>query len=213
MSGSLPNVMNSMTQPINEASQPHHCAGETRSDLRQRLLRLRQSTQQVQRDEWDKKIAEQVLLWCKANTPTTLGLFAPIRGEPDLWQIYPHLHALGMRLSLPIVRDKRLQSAQPLEFLQWQPGEKMTRDAYNIPVPQDQRTCQPDVFLIPCVGFNAKAYRLGYGGGYYDRTLAAAPNAIALGVAYQLNFCEFCEEHYDRPMTQILTEQGRFLAQ
>ena len=205
--------MNSMTQPINESSQLHQCPGETRSDLRQRLLRLRQSTPQGLRDEWDKKIAEQVLLWCKANSPTTLGLFAPIRGEPDLWHIYPQLHALGIHLSLPIVRDKHLQSAQPLEFLQWQPGEKLTRDAHNIPVPLDQRHSQPDVFLIPCVGFNAKAYRLGYGGGYYDRTLAAATNVLALGVAYQLNFCAFSEEHYDRPMTQILTEQGRFLAQ
>ena len=204
--------MNSMTQPINEASQPHQCLGEPRGDLRQRLLRLRESTPQALRDEWNAKIAEQVLLWCKMNSPATLGLYAPIRGEPDLWHICPQLHALGIQLSLPIVRDKRLQSVQALEFLQWRPGEELARDAHNIPVPLDQRPIQPDIFLIPCVGFNAKAYRLGYGGGYYDRTLAAAPHAYAIGIAYQLNFCEFSEEHQDRPMTQILTEQGRFLA-
>lgn len=203
--------MNSMTQPPKPASQlaqqadtnPAHRLKTQRIELRQRLLQERRAITEANRAEWDQSIRDQIAEWCEFHLPTTLGIYWPIQAEPDLLALYPALHQMGIQLSLPYAATPD----QPLQFLSWQPGAAMTLDQYRIAIPQ-QRTIvsMPQVLLIPCVGFNADRFRLGYGGGFYDRTLAAWPECIALGIAYQQALSVFTVDAHDIAMHQIITE-------
>lgn len=87
----------------------------------------------------------------------------------------------------------------------------MREGRYGIPVPDGTAAVTPDALLIPCVGFSAEKFRLGYGGGFYDRTLAALPGKpVAIGIGYE--GCRIVLEPaaHDIPMDWIVTENGRF---
>jgi 5-formyltetrahydrofolate cyclo-ligase len=100
-----------------------------------------------------------------------VGFYWPLRGEYDPRPLAGALHQTGVRLALPVVVDK----SQPLIFRLWWPGVAMSKDACNIPVPAEGKAVQPEALLVPLVGFDRDNYRLGYGGGFYDRTIAATP--------------------------------------
>lgn len=112
-----------------------------------------------------------------------LALYWPIRGEVPLGSLPQRWVEAGARLALPVVDGP----ARPLRFVAWRPGDPMTPGAHGIPRPLADESLRPTVVLVPCLGFDARGYRLGYGGGYYDRTLAAlqadgqpAPRTIGL---------------------------------
>lgn len=189
-----------MTQPSPSVKPPP----QTRADLRKNLLDQRRSAAATQRQLWDGKISARLLEWCRQQKPVSLGVFWPIQAEPDVRACYPKLQELGIQLALPLVQNK----AQALIFLAWAPGDNMSADEYGIPVPaQRQHIIQPSALLIPCVGFNSSNYRLGYGGGYYDRTLAIAPCPLAIGIAYHQGQAEFSAQEHDIPMNLIITEK------
>ena len=189
-----------MTQPPPSAKLPI----QTRAQLRKTLLDQRRATVAEQRQQWDEIIASRVMEWCQQQKPVSLGVFWPIQAEPDLLGCYTQLQKLGIQLALPLVQNK----AQALIFLSWEPGDRMTVDEYAIPVPaQRERIIKPAALLIPCVGFDMRNYRLGYGGGYYDRTLAITPRPFALGIAYQQGQAHFTNEEHDLPMDLIITEK------
>ena len=178
----------------------------SRPALRKNLLALRRNTASTMRQQWDQAIADHLLRWCNLHRPASLGLFWPIQAEPDLREIYPQLQKMGIQLALPLVQAKQ----QPLLFLEWQSGDAMDTDEYGIPVPQQrERSLIPQVLLIPCVGFNSEKFRMGYGGGYYDRTLAKQPRPLALGIAYAQAQADFAAEAHDIAMDEILTENGK----
>ncbi len=113
---------------------------------------------------------------------TALAVYWPIRGEPDLRTWMADAHAAGVQVLLPVVVTKDA----PLEFHCWSPGCSMTRGLWNIPVPADGAAATPDVVVSPLVGADAHLFRLGNGGGYYDRTLAnldPVPRVIGVGFA------------------------------
>lgn len=194
-----------MTQPTSSAHPPPLVTAGSRTELRKFLLQQRGAIDPLRRQAWDARIAQRVLAWCRQHQLTSLGVYWPIQGEPDLLDCYQQLSELGLQLALPLVSGKH----RPLHFLAWQPGDAMTTDEYGIPVPaQRERRLNPAALLIPCVGFNAQGYRLGYGGGYYDCTLALAPRPLALGVAYQLLRAEFAPGAHDIALDSILTEEG-----
>ena len=104
----------------------------------------------------------------------------PWRGEPDLRAWLALVHARGGRCALPVVTARN----EPLTFRHWQPGDRMARGSHGIPEPVHGEAVVPDVVVAPVVGFDDSGYRLGYGGGFYDRTLAhlsARPRAIGVG--------------------------------
>jgi 5-formyltetrahydrofolate cyclo-ligase len=188
-----------MTQPPPSVKPPP----TSRASLRKILLDQRRDTETTLRQQWDKQITERLVDWCRQTHPASLGVFWPIQAEPDLRSCYPQLHEMGIQLALPVVINK----AEPLIFLQWTPGDLMCQDDYGIPVPaQRERVIQPLALVIPCVGFNADRYRLGYGGGYYDRTLAMLPRPLAIGIAYRQGQSEFAAEAHDVAMDHIFTE-------
>jgi 5-formyltetrahydrofolate cyclo-ligase len=104
---------------------------------------------------------------------------------------------------LPVV----VQPGAPVEFWSWTEGAPMRRGIWNIPIPEERVLLQPGLLLVPLVGFDAAGYRLGYGGGYYDRTLAAArqrPHCVGLGYA-DSHLDSIYPQPHDIPMHKIVT--------
>ncbi len=111
-----------------------------------------------------------------------VAAYWPFRGEPDLrsWSI--RVIGRGGRIALPVV----IRKGWPLEFRIWAPGDPLERGVWNILVPARGPAVEPDIVVAPVVGFDAAGYRLGYGGGFYDRTLGAMRRKpLALGVGYE----------------------------
>lgn len=199
--------------PCGDAAQPapiaHNCAsGQTvdKAALRRALLGTRAAIVAAQKTAWDAAIGARVLAWWErdlASAHSMLGVYWPLRGEPDLAEAYAALAARGVRLALPVV----LERDAALGFAEWVPGEALLRDAMGVAVPAQLRmVARPGALLIPCVGFNGERFRLGYGGGYYDRTLAPAPRPVTAGVAYQCLAADFASAPHDVALDRVLTE-------
>jgi 5,10-methenyltetrahydrofolate synthetase len=107
---------------------------------------------------------------------------------------------------LPVVGGK----GEPMSFRRWTDATPMTTDRYGIPYPSVGAAIVPALLLIPCNGFDARGYRLGYGAGHYDRTLAALqPTPVAVGVAIEDGRLDDLRPHeHDLPMNWIVTEAG-----
>jgi 5-formyltetrahydrofolate cyclo-ligase len=135
-----------------------------------------------------------------------VALYWPFRGEPDLRGWAEMVRARGGHIALPVVIAK----ATPLVFRQWRPGEKLEKGVWNIPVPADGEPVLPDIVVSPVVGFDGGSYRLGYGGGFYDRTLASLPRKprAIVGVGYELQrIPTIYPQPHDIPMDVVLTER------
>jgi 5-formyltetrahydrofolate cyclo-ligase len=134
-----------------------------------------------------------------------LGFYWPIRGELDLRGFAQRHIEAGGAAALPVV----VASNAPVEFWEWHPGTSMQRGAWNIPVPAERHPLVPDALLIPLVGYDAAGYRLGYGGGYYDRTLAGlTPRPLCIGVGYDdAALATIYPQPHDVPMDLIVTER------
>ena len=133
-----------------------------------------------------------------------LGLYWPIRGEIDLRELARRHVASGGIVALPVV----VKSAAPVEFWHWQPGVPMREGLWNIPVPAERKVVAPTVLIVPLVGFDRSKFRLGYGGGFYDRTLAAAePRPHTIGVAFaDAELPTIYPQPHDIPMNAIVTD-------
>ncbi len=190
-----------MTQPKNSAHKLSIETAQSRPELRKLLRKKRQEITAEQKQVLDEEIGRQLLAWCLQNQPASLGVYWPIQAEPDLRTYYRELQASGLRLALPLVAGKDMA----LSFLDWQAGDAMVIDSYGIAIPAHGRlVSQPPVLIIPCLGWNAAGYRLGYGGGFYDRTLAASPRPVAIGIAYACTEAEFASEPHDIAMDFII---------
>lgn len=149
---------------------------------------------------------------CQVMEPSpgmTIAAYWPIRGEPDLRPWMETAHAAGATVLLPMVIDED----SPLEFRTWSPGCRMTRGLWNILVPADGESAQPDIVIAPLVGVDEALYRLGNGGGYYDRTLAhLVPRPRVIGVGFA--GCRVPTIHpmpWDVPMDEVLLSDGSYL--
>ena len=153
-------------------------------------------------------------IWLVGRTDTMIGAYWPIKGEFDP---LPALHRWKedgelleqpqrRRIGLPVVDREK----STLQFHAWYPGCPMEEDAYNIPKPKDTEVIVPTLLFVPCVGYGAGGYRLGYGGGFYDRTLAALqPKPFTVGLGFAQGFLPDLEpEAHDVPLDAILNENG-----
>jgi 5-formyltetrahydrofolate cyclo-ligase len=151
-----------------------------------------------------RAIAEQIYGVLATRPGITVGAYWPFQGEFDPRLLINRLIAEGRRAALPAVVDKK----GPLEYRHWRPGEPLVAGVWDIPVPEKREIAVPDAVLAPLVGFDRQCYRLGYGGGYFDRTLAAlAPRPLAIGVGFELSAIEtIYPQAFDIPMDLIVTE-------
>ncbi len=142
-----------------------------RRSERSRLIEARLKVPVADRQQAGVQIAARVGQYCQEagllKSRTIVSWYWPMRGEPDLRPLLGTLHEAGHIAVLPVVVEKNA----PLAFRRWYPGAAMEKGFWNIPVPADPETFTPQVLLAPVVGFDRQCYRLGYGGGYFDRTL------------------------------------------
>lgn len=174
--------------------------------LRKALKAARGAVEPAIKVQWDAHIGAQVLAWWRLRQVGGLGVYWPLAGEPDLRAAYGELAKAGVQLSLPVVMERDT----PLSFVAWTPGERMIPDQMGIQVPADLRFIErPPALLVPCLGFNEENYRLGYGGGYYDRTLETVPRPQTLGIAYSNQLAVFSHAPHDVPLDVVVTEATR----
>lgn len=180
---------------------------QNKSELRQLLLTARNAIPAEQRLLWDQQLVEKIMAWWSVLRVKTIGVYWPMRGEPDLQTAYATLTELGVQLALPVV----VSDDAPLKFYAWAAGDPVIKDRYGAAVPTAQHIeLQPQALLIPCVGFNQQRFRLGYGGGFYDRTLASVPRPHTIGVAYANAATTFAADPYDVALDMVVTPSATF---
>lgn len=150
---------------------------------------------------------ESVLAARNIGQDVILSGYWPIKGESDLRPLLSRLHQSGVIIALPVVETR----VAPLVFRRWTPTTRMIRGDWNIPVPPpDAERLSPDIALAPCLGWDARCFRLGWGGGYFDRTLAALhPLPYTIGIALSAAVLNtIYPQPHDVPLDVIVTEQS-----
>ncbi len=174
-----------------------------RTLVREELIRRRMALSPDVRRTLSESACTRLVQAVDLSAYRVLGICWPIRGEFDVRSIAKEHIASGGLVALPVV----VQRAAPVEFWRWNPGASMQRGIWNIPIPKEREVLMPDAVIVPLVGFDEHRFRLGYGGGYFDRTLAAAaprPYAIGLGYADAVLPTIYPQAH-DIPMDLIVT--------
>ena len=177
-----------------------------KATLRKQLQAERQAM--VDRHQRAVHLQEVLRVWLVARQEQTIGAYWSIKGEFDaLPALFRWSEAESVRrIGLPVINRETKQ----LRFHVWYTGCPMEEDAYGIPKPKDTEAFEPRLLLVPCVGFGPKGVRLGYGGGFYDRTLAAlTPRPYTVGVGYSHGFIPWLDgEPHDIPLDAMLTDDG-----
>lgn len=184
----------------------------TRTELRQRLLQARR--------EWaNSPAAAQAQAALQARVmdvlahlePDCLGLYWPMQGEFNPTALASTVRSeWGCQLALPFARKTPVD----MHFRTWDGQEPDVRDECNIPS-SSGKPVRPDVVLVPCVGFTPEGWRLGYGGGYFDRFMQAHPEVTAIGTAWELgklDQADLVPQPHDIPLMLVLTESNSWSA-
>ena len=180
-----------------------------RATLRQKLLAARLAL--PDRHERSVELQRVLRVWLVGRRETTIGAYWPIKGEFDA---LPALYrwsegapdGVTRRIGLPVVD----RETERLRFHTWYPGCPMENDAYDIPKPKDTAEFEPQLLIVSCVGFGPAGLRLGYGGGFVDKTLAAlTPRPYTVGIGFAHGFLPLLKASpEDVPLDAILTEEG-----
>jgi len=144
--------------------------------------------------------------------PQIIAAYWPLADEPDLIPLLGQWAEAGLTVALPVVTERQA----PLGFRVWTPTARMQAGAYGIAEPQGSHTVTPDVLLVPTLGYTDRADRLGYGGGYYDRTLAALREQghthTAIGIAWTCGRIPredaYRPARHDARLDAVLTPEG-----
>lgn len=181
-----------------------------RKSLRVERIAARESAPEESRKTWNAAIDERLQEGFRLPEETVVGYCWPFKGEFDARFVVRHWRDAGATAALPAVVDPK----GPLEFRKWWPGAPMKPGVYGIPVPEGTEVVVPDVAIVPMNAFDGCGYRLGYGGGYFDRTLAACGRRmIAIGVAYEmLGLATIHPQPHDVPMDFVVTEGAVYAA-
>jgi 5,10-methenyltetrahydrofolate synthetase len=181
-----------------------------RKEQRAELIARRTGTPADQRVGWNSNITERLVGGFEIPPESIVGFCWPYKGEFDARFAVKRWRDQGALAALPEV----VQNKAPLQFRLWRPGVAMRAGVYEIPVPDGTAIVEPDIAVVPMNGFDARGYRLGYGGGFFDRTLAALERRIvAIGVAYEtLRMETIHPQPYDIPMDFVVTEAGIYAA-
>lgn len=176
-----------------------------RKTERDRLIADRLVTNAEYRQITSEKIASALDTYIGNLEGLTISTYWPFCGEPDLRPWMDSVTRRGGQCALPIV----IERGHPLIFRRWQAGDPLVGGVWNIPVPTEGPAISPHIVIAPVVGFDPQCYRLGYGGGFFDRTLAAMgakPRVGGVGYGSALIPTIHLQPH-DIPMNVVITEQ------
>ncbi|WP_217570624.1 5-formyltetrahydrofolate cyclo-ligase [Mesorhizobium sp. GbtcB19] len=171
---------------------------------RERLINARLAVSADARSAMSARIANGLDALIGDIAGRMVSLYWPFRGEPDLRGWMASINERGGRTALPVVIEK----AHPLVFRAYRPGDRLEKGVWNIPIPAEGDPVLPDIVISPIVGIDPGKYRLGYGGGFFDRTLAAMPfRPLVIGVGYELQrIATIYPQPHDIPMSEVMTE-------
>ena len=181
-----------------------------RKTRRQELIAARAAFDAAQRHAWNERITAALESGFEVPAGAVVGFCWPHKGEFDARFAVRRWREVGATAALPAVVDKK----GPLQFRKWWPGAPMRKEVYDIPVPDGTEVLAPDIAIVPMNGFDGRGYRLGYGGGYFDRTLAAlGRRVLAVGVTFEaLRLETIFPQTHDIPMDFVVTEAGVYRA-
>lgn len=182
---------------------PHsfsHALAEAKREARQRALAARAGCD----PDCGSRLAERVLAECPPPVGAVVSGFWPLGDEIDIRPLLLALLERGHEIVLPVTPPR----GQPLGFRLWRPGDPMEAERFGTMRPTGpERT--PDFLLVPLLAFDRRGHRLGYGAGYYDRTLAALPSAGRLGCAYAAQEMDVVPAGpHDVRLPAVATERG-----
>ena len=180
-----------------------------RAALRTKLIAARLAL--TDRLERAVQLQSALRVWLVGRRENTIGAYWPIKGEFDpLPALYRWTEGapddVTRRIGLPVAD----RATGQLRFHVWYPGCPMEHDAYDIPKPKDTEEFAPQILVVPCLGFGPGGVRLGYGGGFFDRTLASLnPRPVTVGVSFTHGFLPLLRSSpQDLPLDAMLTEDG-----
>jgi 5-formyltetrahydrofolate cyclo-ligase len=177
-----------------------------RRETRARLIAARLTMSDELRRRLDAEIEQALRSLIEISAGGVVGLYWPVKGEFDPRPLAGHLLQRGRSIALPAI----IARGGTLEYRLWRPEMEMEAGIYGIPTPKLRHVLRPDIILVPLVGFDAMNCRLGYGGGYFDRTLADLfPRPKTIGVGYEASrLASVFPQAHDIPMDVIVTEIG-----
>lgn len=183
-------------------------AARWRTETRKALVAARLRVPEATREAWSAAIEKHLPRALPEVAGRVIGFCWPFRGEPDVRGAVRRFIAQGARAALPVV----VAPAAPLAFRQWDESTALVAGAFDIPVPGDTAEVLPDVLLLPANGFDAAGFRLGYGAGFFDRTLASMePRPRVVGIAYEMaRIPTTWPQSHDQQMDVVVTEAGIF---
>jgi 5-formyltetrahydrofolate cyclo-ligase len=165
--------------PASQAIRPKRYVDPVRAQWRRDLRAARDRL--TDRTEREARLLARIEQWLNTMDVSRIGFFWPTRGEPDLSTLVERwLHAAPERVAaLPVIEGEFLR------FAPWSPGVALISGQFDVQIPPTEERIDPQLLLIPCVGIDRMRYRLGYGGGYYDRTLPQmSPRPLTAGVGF-----------------------------
>jgi 5,10-methenyltetrahydrofolate synthetase len=173
---------------------------------RARLIAARETLDAATLDSWRRAIDAHLERGFPGLARSRLAFCWPIRNEYDARHLARRLREAGAVTALPVVVAPR----SPLAFREWHPGVELAKGPLGIPYPVGSPQVAPRAVLLPMNGWDAHGYRLGYGGGFFDRTLAALQEKpLVIGVAYEQARMETIHaQSWDVPMDYVVTERG-----
>jgi 5-formyltetrahydrofolate cyclo-ligase len=179
-----------------------------RKAQRTALMAARQAMGPTEHRQASRAILDRVTAEFPDLGTRLVGFYWPIRRELDPLPLVRRLVAAGGAAALPMV----VGLGRPLEFRRWTPDAKMAVGVYDIPYPAEGPAVAPQALLVPLLGFDAAGFRLGYGAGYYDRTIASfAEKPLLIGVGFELGrLATIFPQPHDIPMDAVVTERGLF---
>lgn len=175
---------------------------------RRPLIDLRETLPTAARHQAEQQIHKQLLALLQPMPAGVISFYMPIHGELNCQPLIEDLLARDWQATLPKIIAKQ----QALQFRQWTPEAEMQPEIWQIPVPQNTPELTPNVLLIPLVGFDQQLHRLGNGGGFYDRSLAAIhPQPLAIGIGLEsLRIADIQPQAHDIAMDYVITEQATY---
>ena len=173
---------------------------------RERLVAARVALAPELLDTWRRRIDAYLGRSFPGLARCRVAFCWPIKGEYDARHLARTLRERGALTALPVV----VAPKTPLIFREWHPGIRLAKGVLDIPYPADSAEVTPDAVLLPMNGWDAKGYRLGYGGGFFDRTLAALQKKpLTVGLSYEQARLETIHpQPWDIPMDYVVTERG-----